>query len=307
MVENDILLSIIICTYNREEFIGKTLEYVGRQHLDPRLFETIIVNNNSQDRTESICQEFINTHPELNVHHVIETKQGHSYARNRGIAESRGELIAYIDDDAFVREDFAAKIIRFFQSHKEVQVIGGKVIPVYQGTPPEWMTSYLLPLVSALDMGNHSRPFTGRKFPIGANVTFRKEVFEKYGHFNVELGRIGTGLMGGDEKEMIFRLKKNGEPIWYVPDVVVEHIIPPKRIEKNYIQSLAKGVGQSETRRLRHAPFAEKLARAVDELIKVGGTLVLFLVYLLRGQLVKGTMLVKFRYWVLLGFLGSKA
>jgi len=307
MAKKDIILSIIICTYNREEFIGKTLEHISHQHLDTGFFESIIVNNNSQDNTESICQEFINAHPELNIRHVIESNQGHSYARNRGIRESRGKLIAYIDDDAFVQKDFAANIIRFFEAHSDVQVIGGKVIPVYQDKPPMWMTPYLLPLVSALDMGKYPRPFTGRKFPIGANVTFRKEVFEKYGHFNVELGRIGTGLMGGDEKEMIFRLKKNGEAIWYVPNVVVEHIIPPKRVEINYIQNLAKGVGQSETRRLKDAPFSEKLARVVDELIKVGGTLILFFVYMLRGQLAKGTMLVRFRYWVLLGFLGPQA
>jgi len=307
MAAQDIILSIIICTYNREEFIGKTLEHISRQDLEPTLYEAIVVNNNSRDNTENICRDFISQHPELRLRHVLETQQGHSYARNRGISESRGRLIAYIDDDAFVQKDFATHIIRFFEVHPEVQVIGGKVIPVYQGTPPEWMTPYLLPLVSALDMGNHPRPFTGRKFPIGANVTFRKEVFEKYGHFNVKLGRIGTGLMGGDEKEMVARLKKNGEPIWYVPEVVVEHIIPPKRVEKEYIQSLARGVGQSETRRLKGAAFAEKMSRVMEEMVKIGGTFVLFLLYLLRGQSAKGTMLVRFRYWVLQGFLGSKA
>jgi glycosyltransferase involved in cell wall biosynthesis len=307
MAGQDIILSIIICTYNREEFIGKTLEHIARQEIDSELYETIVVNNNSRDQTENICLDFINQHPELNLRHVTETHQGHSYARNRGIRESRGSLIAYIDDDAFVRKDFAANIIRFFEEHPEVQVIGGKVIPVYQGTPPAWMTPYLLPLVSALDMGNSPRPFTGRKFPIGANVTFRKAVFEKYGQFNVALGRIGMGLMGGDEKEMVSRLKKNDEPIWYVPDVVVEHIIPPKRTEQDYIQSLARGVGQSETRRLKDAPFVEKLKRAVEELVKIGGTFVLFFLYLLRGQAAKGSMLLRFRYWVIQGFLGAKA
>jgi glycosyltransferase involved in cell wall biosynthesis len=303
MAEKEVILSIIICTYNREEFIGKTLEHVARQSLDASRYEAIVVNNNSTDRTESICQEFISKHPESNIRHVVEKQQGHSYARNRGIAESRGELIAYIDDDAFVREDFAENIISFFQKMPEAQAIGGKVIPVYQAESPAWMTPYLLPLVSALDMGEKPRPFPGRKFPIGANVTFRKSVFDRYGTFNVKLGRIGSGLMGGDEKEMIYRLKKEGEQIWYVPNVVVEHIIPPKRLQMDYIQGLAEGVGKSETQRLKGAPLSEKLSRLLDELIKIGGTLVLFLLYVLRGKIAGGWMLVKFRIWVVKGFL----
>ncbi|MFW5726410.1 MAG: glycosyltransferase [bacterium] len=304
MKEAEVILSIIICTYNREEFIGKTLEHVARQSLDAPLYEAIVVNNNSTDRTESICQEFISKHPESNIRHVVETQQGHSYARNRGIAESKGDLIAYIDDDAFVREDFATNIINFFKKMPQVQAIGGKVIPVYQTESPAWMTPYLLPLVSALDMGEKARPFRGRKFPIGANVTFRKTVFERYGSFNVKLGRIGSGLMGGDEKEMIFRMKKEGEQIWYVPDVVVEHIIPPKRLQMSYIRGLAEGVGKSETQRLKGAPVSEKLSRLLDELIKIGGTLILFLLYTLRGNFTGGWMLVKFRFWVVKGFLG---
>lgn len=305
MAEKEVILSIIICTYNREEFIGKTLEHVEQQILDNSLYEAIVVNNNSTDRTESICQEFIGRHPDSNVRHVVEKQQGHSYARNRGIAESKGKLIAYIDDDAFVEKDFGANIIRFFEVHPEVLAIGGKVIPVYRGASPDWMTPYLLPLVSALDMGKEPRPFQGRKFPIGANVTFRKEAFEQYGLFNVVLGRIGTGLMGGDEKEMILRLQKNKEAVWYVPNVIVEHIIPEKRLSMQYIRSLAKGVGQSETRRLEHAPLSEKLNRVLEEIVKIGGTLVLAVLYLLRGQPAKGCMLIRFRYWVVGGFVGA--
>ncbi len=296
-------LSIVVCTYNRDNYIGKTLEHLLDQNIDTTDYEVVIVNNNSTDQTNSICQDFINKHAEAPFHYFIEYNQGHSYSRNRGITESVGEIIAFIDDDAFVYPDFGKNILRYFQSHSEVQVIGGKIIPIYEGATPNWMSPFLLPLVSALDMGNQPKPFTGRKFPVGANIAFRKAVFDQYGLFNVALGRKGTGLMGGDEKELVYRLKANNESIHYVPNVVVDHIIPEKRLQLSYIVGLAQGVGQSEKERLADVSLVQKLLRAGEEAIKIGGTLILFLWYGIGGQFTKGWMLVRFRIWVLQGFL----
>lgn len=296
-------LSIIVCTYNRDNYIKTTLEHLLKQDLNFSDYEVVIVNNNSTDQTDKICQFFLQENPSAPFRYVIEYDQGHSYSRNRGILEARSELIAFIDDDAFVKPSFGKNIIYYFKSHSDVQVIGGKIIPVYEGSPPNWMSPFLLPLVSALDMGNQPKAFTGRKFPVGANITFRREVFDHYGLFNVALGRKGSGLMGGDEKELVYRLKENNEPIHYVPSVVVDHIIPEKRLEMSYIMGLAQGVGHSEKERLANASFGQKLNRILEESVKIGGTLILFLWYSLKGQLAKGTMLIKFRIWVLQGFL----
>ncbi|MEM6843817.1 MAG: glycosyltransferase [Bacteroidota bacterium] len=296
-------LSIIVCTYNRDQYIDKTLNYLFQQDLDPSEYEVIIVDNNSTDQTAQICQNFLESNSTAPFHYFVETNQGHSYSRNRGVRESKAKHISFIDDDAFVHPSFGKNIIRFFQEHEDCLVIGGKIIPVYEEEEPKWMSRFLLPLVSALDMGNSPRPFTGRKFPVGANMAFRRTVFDRYGLFNVALGRKGSGLLGGDEKELIYRVKADNLPIYYVPDVVVDHIIPPKRLIKTYIQGLAQGVGLSEKERLSHASFPQKLQRGLEELIKIGGTLILFIWYLLRGQLAKGIMLIKFRIWVLQGFL----
>ena len=296
-------LSIIVCTYNRAKYIGKTLEHLYRQSLVKNNYEVVIVDNNSADQTPKICQDFIQSHPDAAFRYVVETNQGHSYSRNRGIQESNAELISFIDDDAFVHPQFGESIIRFFQENENVKVIGGKIIPVYEEQKPTWMSPFLLPLVSALDMGKSPRPFTGRKFPVGANMAFRRSVFTEYGLFNVALGRKGSGLMGGDEKELIYRLKVDQVPIYYVPNVVVDHIIPKKRLTREYIQGLAQGVGLSEKERLSNASSLQKIQRALEELIKIEGTLVLFFWYLVKGQIAKGWMLIKFRIWVLQGFI----
>jgi glycosyltransferase involved in cell wall biosynthesis len=258
----------------------------------------IVVNNNSTDNTEKICKDFLHNSGATNFRYFVEKNQGHSHSRNRGIKESKSSIINFIDDDAFVYPDFAKNIISFFKSNDEIKAIGGKINPVFEGNIPDWMSPYLMPLVSALDMGEREKAFTGRKFPIGANMTFRKSVFERYGLFNVNLGRKGTGLEGGDEKEVFLRLKQNSEEIIYVPSVKVDHIISQKRVELSYIKGLATGVGTSERKRVLEKGGTEIVKKIAEEIFKTTVSFVLFLFYLLQGKFLKGWMLLKFRFWV---------
>jgi len=108
---NKILVSVIVCTYNREHYIERNLDSLSKQSLSVENYEIIIINNNSTDNTESICKSFIDNHPELQIASFNEHNQGHSYARNKGIQESKGEYLAFIDDDAFVDFYYTKNII----------------------------------------------------------------------------------------------------------------------------------------------------------------------------------------------------
>ncbi len=294
-----IAVSVVVCTYNRQKYIGDNLLHLKQQSISPECYEVLVINNNSTDNTAGICQDFINENKLSHFHYFNETHQGHTYARNRGIKEAKGRLIAFIDDDAMVDVDYVKNIIAFFDDHAETMAIGGKIVPIYEGEPPQWMSVYLLPLVAALDMGATAKPFKGTKFPIGANMAFRESVFEKYGLFDVNLGRRGTGLEGGDEKELVYRLKKDRASVYYVPEVLVRHVIPEKRLQMDYIKGLAEGVAKSEKKRLEGQGFMAKLQKFISESIKVTGTIVLALYFGLKGQFPKSKMLIKFRYWVL--------
>jgi len=297
------LISVIVCTYNRQEYLPDCLKHLANQSADNREFEVLIIDNNSTDHTANIASDFIKSHPEMNVHYFCEMNQGHTFARNRGIKEAKGDILSFIDDDAFVDTDFIKEIQSYFKEHGEVSAVGGKILPVYEGKHPKWMSKYLLTLVSALDMGNSPKKFKGSKFPIGANMAFRSEVFEKYGHFNTDLGRRGSGLEGGDEKEVFLRLKREKEEIHYVPKVKVDHIIPEKRLTKEYIKGLGIGVGSSEKRRVTKTGFVETVKKIISESIKVGATFILFIFYFIQGKFAQANMLVKFRFWVLQGYL----
>ena len=298
-------LSVIVCTYNREKYITKTLRYLSEQSIDSSTYEVLIVDNNSTDKTAILCQDFISTGSHDQFYYFLEKDQGHTFARNRGIKEAKGDYIAFLDDDAWVYSNYCENIIKYFNSNPEVIALGGKITPVYEGQPPKWMSKYLLPLVAGLDMGEETREFKHSKYPIGANMAFRKIVFEEYGNFNTELGRRGKELEGGDEKDMVYRLKKDRKMVNYVPSIHVKHIIPESRTQLPYIKGQAIGVGTSEKKRLLNEGISIKIKKTIEEIIKIGGTCILALYYLLTFKPGKGIMLIKFRMWVIQGYFSK--
>ena len=107
-------LSVIVCTYNRDKYIKKTLRYLNEQSIDPRAYEVLIIDNNSTDNTAVLCKDFITAGNHDHFHYYLEENQGHTHARNRGIKESKGEYIAFLDDDAWVYSNYCENIIHYF-------------------------------------------------------------------------------------------------------------------------------------------------------------------------------------------------
>ena len=110
-------LSIIICTYNREKFILKSLYSIAHQNADVNIFELIIINNNSTDKTHELILDFIEKNQNISIKYFIEIEQGLSHARNRGIKESTGDICAFLDDDAIACEEYVINIIYFFNKY----------------------------------------------------------------------------------------------------------------------------------------------------------------------------------------------
>ncbi len=297
------MVSVIVCTYNRAHYLAETLSYLLRQNASIDTFEVLLINNNSTDTTEEICTQFSAENPTFPFRYIVETTQGLSHARNRGVKEAKGDVLTFIDDDAFAQADFVAAISQYFLENKEIIAIGGKIIPKYEEKAPRWMSKHLLPLVAALDMGDRTKPFPKGKSPIGANMSIRKEAFEKHGGFDVNLGRKGNALEGSEEKDFFFRLTKAGATVVYLPQAVVHHIIPAKRVSDDYIKNQAIGIGKSE--RIRTQQQGRFFTFLLGEAIKWTGTLVLSIGYLFTLRPTKARMLIKFRINVTRGIISG--
>ena len=298
------MFSIIVCTYNREKYLYGALQCIAENGFPKDAYEIVLVNNMSTDNTEAECHRFESDYPDVNFRYFVETDQGLSFARNRGIKESRGETLLFLDDDSYIQQNYLKNLQRQLNDHPEADAFGGKIDPIFEsGETPIWLSKWNYSWVSAIDMGDKVCQFKGKAFPIGANMGIRKAMLEKTGAFNTQLGRSKKNLMGGEEKDLFERIGQQGGNIYYFPDVVVHHVIPPTRTTKDYVKRLGEGVGRSERIRTLGVSRGKYLKRLCSELVKWGGTLVLWLGFALKGQFEKGNILLTFRRKVTSGLL----
>ena len=301
-------ISVIVCTYNREKYIGRCVESFLKQTGDNDDWELVLVNNNSTDQTHQIIlSQLKNDKSDHNVNYIIEKQQGLSYARNRGIKESKGEYLIFIDDDAFASPDYISGIIKSLKETPEICAFGGKIEPFLECPLPEWMSPFLYPTISILDLGDVIKSFPKSKYPVGANMGFHSEIFNEVGHFDVTLGRVGKNLIGGEEKDIYLRIKEKGYPIYYFPLMLVSHVIPETRLQLDFLKRLGIGVGISERLRTLNIGVLAFIKRLFIELYKWAGTMVLAIYYYLKLQFSKGTTLLKYRWWITSGLLFKKS
>ena len=164
----------------------------------------------------------------------------------------------------------------------------------------------MLSLASTLNLGEHVRLFK-KKYPIGANMILRRSTIEKYGDFDVALGRRGNKLEGAEEKDLFYRIRRNGEKIYYIPQAIVYHFVSDKRLEFDYFKRQAIGIGYSEKVRAKRHSSREYLKSITLEIGKWGATFLLCLGYMFRLRFRAGWRLVIFRWYVSRGlFFTSK-
>jgi len=290
-------ISVAICSYNRAKYLVDSLRSLKNQNLKPDYFEIIVVDNNSTDKTAEISINFIKDNPTLNVSYYKETQQGLSFARNRAIREAKHDFITFIDDDAIAKEDFLANILKFFQDHKVVDALGGKVIPIYENgkEEPEWLSKYIWGLVSKVDYGDEVQKFPSPKYPAGCNMSFKKEKLFQVGLFNTDL------KIRGDDKDIFAKLKNINARVYYVPDVFVYHNVDEYRLEKNFIKKLSIVIGNSERVRLADKGFISLLLKLFEYLFKLIAGFIIAFSFLLKGETEKAKYLIMVRWIILKG------
>lgn len=298
-------LSAIICTYNRDKYLYNALKSIAEQNYPICNYEIILINNNSTDNTEEVCSQFQKDYPNITFKYYLETNQGLSYARNRGVQESTGDVLIFIDDDATVFDNYFKNIELFFNNHPDILACGGPIVPIYEDGQPSWISHFTNQLIGgALHEGKNLKPFKNGRYPGGGNSALRKTVFEKYGLYNPHLGRKGNSLIGAEEKDFYSRMTQNGQQIYYLPEMGIYHYIPATKTTKEYFSTLTYAIGKSERIRTKSISAKAFYKRVLSECIKWTATCLLFLFHTISLQPQKGIKLVQFRYNVTKGLLG---
>jgi len=295
------LISHIICTYNRAAYLPKALDALAHQNYpDFNDFEVVIINNNSTDNTQEIVDSFMKQYPDVKVVYAHEEKQGLSNARNKAIEVSTAEWLVFLDDDAYVDADYTLNLVNFIKSTPDIKAIGGPILLDFESPEPHWYTHYLGSLFGYFKPYETSRYFTKNFYPRGSNMILHHTLFEKYGVFNPNLGRIGRNMMGSEEKDMFQRIYEGNEQVYYLHTAIINHLVPDFRTEIEFVKKQSMGVGRSEHVRIMQSNSGV-FSKILSECLKWGVSLLLMISYSLQLKPAKGIMLLCFRYWVLKG------
>jgi GT2 family glycosyltransferase len=176
-------------------------------------------------------------------------ERGLSGARNTAVAESKGKIIAFLDDDAVAGADWLEQIGAAL-AEPDVWGAGTAALPAWpNGRRPTWFPPEFDWVVGCSYQGLPTETAQVRNV-IGAAMAFRREVFELAGNFSSVVGRIGVAPTGCEETELCIRLRqlRPGAVITYLPQVAVRHRVTPDRVRGRYFLRRCLGEGRSKAR-----------------------------------------------------------
>jgi GT2 family glycosyltransferase len=231
--------SVIICAYTTERWV-QIIEAVTSVECQPLVDEIVLVVDHNSELFER-CRE------QWPQHRVVANRlrRGLSGARNTGIDEASGDVLAFLDDDAVAASDWMETLAETFED-PVVGGVGGLVRPRWARACPTWFPPEFLWVVGCSYIGQATH-MTEIRNPIGANMAFRRSVFVDVGGFSDGLGRIGKAPLGCEETELSIRARAAGHTIWFRADAVVDHLVPSSRTTARYflVRCMAEGMSKA--------------------------------------------------------------
>jgi GT2 family glycosyltransferase len=263
-------ITVVVCTYNRCQSLAKALSSVAAQTPPESVdWEVLVVDNNSSDQTRDVVEEFCRRQPSR-FRYVFEPNQGLSHARNAGIREARGQVLAFMDDDVTVEPTWLQNLTAALHN-REWAGAGGRILPEQTFSPPRWLSvegPYALLPLAFFDRGLEAGPLA--EPPYGTNMAFRKEMFEKYGGFRTDLGRCAGSTLSNEDTEFGRRLMAAGERLRYEPSAVVYHPAPENRVQKDYFLTWWFDFGRAVAREWGRGPSVLGIPRPYLNILKLG-------------------------------------
>lgn len=227
--------SIIVCTYNRAESLKDTLAALAALKAQPDLqWEVLVVDNNSRDHTRKVVEAAQRDWPRLR--YVFEAAQGLSHARNRGIVESTGEVLLFTDDDVLPEPEWLETTLEGLVKY-QADACGGYIAPIWETPPPAWLTQRFYGFLAVRTDRNDDYMITEpSQAPFGANMAFRKNVFDRLGMFDIRRGRQGNVLAGGEDIEFFERILSADMRAIFLGRSRVHHKVEAYRCTKRYLR-----------------------------------------------------------------------
>jgi glycosyltransferase involved in cell wall biosynthesis len=230
--------SIVIPTYNRADELRETIRSIAALQVGGS-WELIVADNRSTDHTRRVVEEAVPTFPS-ELKYLYEGEQGRYAALNAGIRAAKGAIILSTDDDARVEPDWITAAARGLDE-LGCDYVGGKVLPLWRGPTPDWLPNRPGSHWAVLALQDHGeRPLefgvNHVPWPLGINTATRREAYERIELFDNRLGRKAGTLRNQAQREWHLRARAAGLRGFYVPDMVVHHVVERERLTKQYFR-----------------------------------------------------------------------
>lgn len=265
-------VSIIIPCYNSAWVIRKTLYHLSiQEQLNQNEVEILIVDNNSQDNTGEIAQQYWKElESPFTLRVVQEPKQGLTPTREKGIKESQHEYLILCDDDNLLCKNYVAKVKAIFDAHENVALIGGKGIPKFQENPDSRIEPFLVNYALGAQ-NDHNGKLSSGKYLYGAGLGIRQKAWDKLvsNGFTTEMkDRTGTSLVSGGDTEISYAFSLSGFDLWYEENITFEHFLKADRLTWAYLIKLIQALSTSSVLLRRYSYFYENYYKTTGTLQK---------------------------------------
>jgi len=242
-------LDVLIATRRRPDMLRRALDSLCSAPVPPSLRVTIVVIDNAGDAaTRKVVSSFAQRVPRCLLY-LHEPSGGKSSALNRGLRETSGTLVGFIDDDEEIDRQWFETVAEAFRA-EEVDFIGGPCLPRWGATPPAWLPESWRGVIGFVDDGDRVMVF-GDDAPgilMGGNAVIRRRMLDAVGFYSPALGpRPEARLLSGEDEDLYVRLIRAGAHGLYVPRLRIIHYVPAQRLTKHYYRrwSFWHGVSRS--------------------------------------------------------------
>lgn len=243
------LVSVILCTHNpRRDFLLQTLTGLKSQSLPLADWELVIVDNNSTEQLADYLD--LSWHPYGKI--IEEKRPGLTPSRQKGVTNTMGSLIVFVDDDNVLAPDYLAQSLSIAQTHPELGAWGGSITPQYEVEPPPWIESYLHCLaLRQVRRKIWTNLYDDRAAPWGAGLSIRRSVAAHYAELlqtdavRCSLDRVKNSMMANGDIDLAFSAIDLGLGMGLFPQLNLTHLIPASRLTCEYLERQIEGSAAS--------------------------------------------------------------
>lgn len=245
-------ISVIVCTHNpRHDYLQRVLQALQNQSLSRENWELLLIDNASK----TVLAEEINLQWHPLARHIREEKLGLTHARLRGIEESTGKVLIFVDDDNVLDSDFLENNLQIEKDWSVLGAWGGRIVAEFETEPPEWTKPYwdLLAIREFEEDRWSNSSDRNHAVPCGAGLCIRKVVAQKYAELVSQdsrralLGRKGGLMTSCEDSDLALTACDLGLGTGQFKSLKLTHLISSNRIKEDYLISLVKGIAYSST------------------------------------------------------------